>query len=198
MPVKLRAYDLDGKPLSSAVKSSQLNPAQASCFDLQDLPASGVIHWSKHDACPYLLLPQNGARKLALLWTAPGYGRIVCWADNGGRGFTACEANDGIFLNRELALTAWQRLTKEQAAAERGGYTLSSSTQDQIAQAQAAIEAIADHQRRGRGDVSRQGLGSSASRGTVSPERFSSAFRGIGISRTIAVGEQFARMQPQV
>ncbi|MGI6150041.1 MAG: endo-1,4-beta-xylanase, partial [Limnochordia bacterium] len=196
VPVKLRAYDLDGKPLSSAVKSSQLNPAQASCFDLQDLPASGVIHWSKHDACPYLLLPQNGARKLALLWTAPGYGRIVCWADNGGRGFTACEANDGIFLNRELALTAWQRLTKEQAAAERGGYTLSSSTQDQIAQAQAAIEAIADtSEERQQAMLADKALGICLQAGEqlVFERAQQRIQRHRNKPRTIAVGEQFGK-----
>lgn len=142
IPVKIAAYDLDGKLFQEARASEQLNPSQVNLYDLQDMPASGSIHWSEHDSSPYLLLPATGARKIAILWTAPGYGRLVCWADNQGRGFAIQDGKKAIFLNRELALTAWRRLVSEYATTTRDGYSLSAEIVEQINKAEAAIAAM--------------------------------------------------------
>ncbi|HHT73022.1 MAG TPA: hypothetical protein GX008_04825 [Firmicutes bacterium] len=140
-PVPLVAYDLDGQRLTKpGLGDGRLNVRQFEFYGLDDLPARGAVHWAGLDEQPYVLLSREEAVKLAVLWTAPGYGRVVCWADGRGRGFAVDGATpQSIFLNVEFARTAWRRLKAEMAACQRDGYSLSEKLQEEARMAQAAV-----------------------------------------------------------
>lgn len=139
------AFDADGNKIGPWTQKHNrlLNPNHIGLFDLDEMPATGGFHWSQDDDSPTLLLPPGEPRVIQLLWTAPGYGRLICTADQRGRGFVAGDASDRpLFLNVELADTAWRRLLAEIRKCEDAGYTLSEEFCAQRSAAEAKIRAM--------------------------------------------------------
>ena len=126
-PIELVAFDPDGHRLAgrTADHLELLNPKHVIIRDVDYRPALGTIHWSEDDDSPTLLLPVNQPTVISLLWTAPGYGRVICHADNGGQGYKIDDKPERILLNVELAKSAWQRLARELAKCEKDQYELS-------------------------------------------------------------------------
>lgn len=144
--VPLIVYDPQGRKLEGRTECKQFNPEQFGFFDLQEMPATGSVHWEVEDSMPHVVLPTGKTRCFQVLWTTPTYGRVICNANNSGRGFVAQEQSQ-IFLNVELALTAWQRLVAEIDESQRGGYALGESVyslRDKAAWARRQMEEATD------------------------------------------------------
>lgn len=148
-PVPLLIYDHEGQQIRGRTDAARqlLNPVHVVLYDLWERPLPGELHWSDQDDRPTLLVPPGQPFVIRLLWTAPGYGRIICTADNGGRGFLAEDlahpgSEGAIFLNVELAKSAWLRLEREAKQCAEGGYVLSDSYRELYERAHALMEAM--------------------------------------------------------
>lgn len=128
----LLAYDGEGQKIEGRTEEARrfLNPTHVSFYDLDDMPQNGALHWTERDDSPTLLVPPDSPFVLRILWTAPGYGRLICTADNGGRGFVATGDAEPLFLNVALAESAWRRLQHEYARCREWGYPLSDEFHD--------------------------------------------------------------------
>lgn len=144
-PLRLLAYDQEGNKLEGRTEKSvaALNPVPVFLLTLDEMPLHGTLHWSEDDAQPTLLAPAGEPFILNLLWTAPGYGRLMCTADNDGRGFVTDYDGDGqLFLNVELAKTAWKRLHREMRVCRDGGYQLSDTFDSMVEKARESFNAM--------------------------------------------------------
>lgn len=80
-------------------------------------------NWNNDLRFPAFTIPLNHPRSINLLWTVPGFGKIMVLADNGGRGFSLGRKGDVLIvnLNYELARTQLAMLnsTVEACAQQR-------------------------------------------------------------------------------
>jgi GH35 family endo-1,4-beta-xylanase len=144
IPLRILAFDTNGEQLTKPTPEHLrlLNPKYVIIRDLDLRPAFGTIHWGQADDCPTLLLPAEEPRVISLLWTAPGYGRVLCHADNQGQGFSAGFSSTEIHLNVALAESAWQRLSREVAKCEQDQYELSAAFAEQWELAREQVESM--------------------------------------------------------
>lgn len=136
--LEIMAYDAAGEPVGMRNEKNRsfFNPYSITFYDLEDRPATGAFYWGDQDERPVFLLPPNEPRVIRLLWTAPGYGRVICTADNRGRGFVATDdGNASLLLNVALAESAHDRLLLEVGRCNDWGYVLT----DQVL---AAVERV--------------------------------------------------------
>lgn len=155
-PVALRAF-ANGELLSDPTPATRNQIARCWFLDMAGKVAPGAFRWHTADGGPWIFLPPGQRTHLLVLWTALGFGSLVCHADAGGHGLLVGEgmatggiqeAEDGsqeLWLNEDLAHTACVRLQKVWSQARAEGYRLSdSATEDRnIALAEwRAMEAI--------------------------------------------------------
>lgn len=114
LPLPLLVFSPDCRRLGRPSPELRRLLAHVTFWDLDDRPATGAFHWGEEDDGPALLLPPGKARVVRLLWTAGSYGRLICTAADGGRGFVAeREGGPPLFLNVAVAESAWRRLENE-------------------------------------------------------------------------------------
>lgn len=120
--------------------------------DLVGHPVLGDAHWRAGDGNPWLFLAPGTVTQLVTMWAVPGFGTVMCHADNQGQGLRAGDqpigltvAADGVqelWLNEDVARSAVARLQKEWSLASQNGYTLSAEVQAYREQALAEIAAM--------------------------------------------------------
>ena len=151
VPVAVRAF-VQGRLLEEVEPSVQRAIGDCWFMNLKDEVAPGAFRWRAGDGCPWLVLPPDEAIRALVLWSVPGFGALVCHADNGGRGLRVgrdsagvCVAQDGtyqLWLNEDLARTACRRLQRVWAQYEGEGYRFGSEAVEERQRALAALEAM--------------------------------------------------------
>ncbi len=150
-PVAVRAFAQDR--LLEDIKPSG-PPAIGDCWfvDLDNKVVPGGFRWRAGDGCPWLVLPPDEAIRLLVLWRVPGFGALVCQADNAGVGLRlgeqptgVCVGQDGtyeLWLNEDLARTACRRLEGVWARYQGEGYRFGADVIAQRERALAALQAM--------------------------------------------------------
>jgi len=120
----LEGYDANGALVPSADTEGFRFTAA-----LTDSVARGVfteVHKGSGPTIPAACIPPNVPRRLFVLWTVPGFGRVVVWADNGGAGFQGAGGTGTVLnLNYELARTQVSRLQANYTQYVDAGYVIS-------------------------------------------------------------------------
>jgi GH35 family endo-1,4-beta-xylanase len=99
--------------------------------------------WDYELALPNILIPLGARRTINLLWEAPGFGRVVLIADNGGEGYELDKQGSAqlLLLNFELARTQLHFLNGEFDESKREGYSFSD---DLVSKWRAANDALSE------------------------------------------------------
>jgi hypothetical protein len=149
------------------------NARQLTYFWFRDVAgkvAPGAFRWRSGDGGPWVFLAEGGPVQIELLWPAPGFGAVVCHADNDGQGFAAGDPPGGLstseegtlelWLNEALAATACARLEGAWERAHAAGYTFGAdvaahrdAAQGRLAAVQAAGGPTARAQRAAHADA---------------------------------------------
>jgi endo-1,4-beta-xylanase len=147
IPVAVRAF-AGGHPVGAPDQVGEVW-----FFDQAGKVAPGASRWETGDGGPWLYLPPGQATRLQVLWHAPGFGTLVCHADNGGRGLCAGPVPDGmtvapdgtaeLWLNEDLARSACGRMESVWARTEGEGYTLNQRAAEYRTTALQALAAMA-------------------------------------------------------
>lgn len=134
----LEGYDADGILVPNADLAGIRFTAA-----LTDSVARGVFSEVQREgepAVPSVCLPPGEPRRLFLLWTVPGFGRVVLGADNGSAGFRGSAGSGTVLnLNYELARTQVARLRTNHDRYLSAGYTVPPTITTQLAQAESEL-----------------------------------------------------------
>lgn len=138
----LEGYDVDG----NLVPNADLVGLHFTAA-LTDSVARGVFSEVQRESeppIPSVCLPPGEPRRLFLLWTVPGFGRVVLGADNGGLGFQGPAGGGAVLnLNYELARTQVARLRANHDRYLAAGYTISPTLTTRLVQAESELASAA-------------------------------------------------------
>jgi len=99
---------------------------------------SSSQNWDNSLMLPAITIPLNRPRSINLLWSVPGFGKIMVLADNGGQGFSLDLRGDVLIinLNYELARTHLTTVNRTLDAYTKGAYTIPEKVLATISRAQ--------------------------------------------------------------
>jgi len=99
---------------------------------------SSSKNWDNGLRLPAVTIPLNHPRSINLLWTVPGFGKIMVLADNGGQGFSLSHKGDVLVinLNYELARTQLNIVNRTVDECTRGAYAIPENVLAKINRAQ--------------------------------------------------------------
>ena len=143
----LSAYDHLGRLIRFADFDSKSWPI-AHVTDMNSLPNFGCFK-ETHDsysrdhgggldvALPSFLAPINSAVQLHVLWTVPGFGKVILDLDNEGQGYITPGKGEYILLNfnQEAAKSEVARLDRELTTFVQQQYQISEAVHSELAEA---------------------------------------------------------------